>query len=98
MNTRMIYILPSNIIGAERYYIKKPIEVGITFDEEDKEYLATQINCSEYGYGETEEKAIEDVFNNIFDLYIKIVNMKDGCLGKCPLQWKAWLIEHIGKR
>ncbi|MDI6787948.1 MAG: hypothetical protein QME51_06215 [Planctomycetota bacterium] len=81
-------------LRSDKYQFIKPLPV--TISEEDNLYVVTSYDLNLFGYGETEDEAIQDLCETIVEYYEDIENNKEN-LGKIPIRDKHFLEQIIQK-
>lgn len=82
-----------NQLKNRNYSLLKPIEVELTFSE--NEYIAAIPELNIYAYGKSKMKVLKEINLDITELCEEMASLGDEKLGKKPKQWKAFLNEYI---
>lgn len=87
-------------LGSEKIKLKYPIIVVISKEEcyeDEEEFVASWSEVEAIGLGLTEADAVNDLKDEIVELYEELSNMSDDSLGKLPKRWKRALDAAIEK-
>lgn len=81
-------------LHSEDYVLRKPIPVSI--EHEEQVYVASNYDLGLYGYGDTENEAIDDLRESIIGCYEDLKQEKE--LGPIPSRMMAYYEEIIDER
>lgn len=81
-------------LHSEDYVLRKPIPVSI--EHEEQVYIASNYDLGLYGYGDTENEAIDDLRESIIGCYEDLKQEKE--LGPIPLRMMGYYKEIVDQR
>jgi len=81
-------------LRSDKYRLVSPLQV--TLSVENDIYAVTTYDLNMFGYGESEDEAIQDLCDAIVEYYEELEDNQN-CLGKVPAQHKHFLDQMIQK-
>ncbi|MEK6733563.1 MAG: hypothetical protein AABY27_00445 [Pseudomonadota bacterium] len=95
-NINQVRTTPTQILNLRSDKYQLATSLPVTISEEDNLYVITSHDLNLFGYGETEDEAIQDLCETIVEYYEDIENNKEN-LGKIPTRDKHFLERIIQK-
>lgn len=90
------YIIPIKDLDNLKYKLKNPLD--ITFKVEDDNMIGEISELDIYAFGEKESDIIEEIKEDVVDLYEELEHLSKGQLGTLPTKWKNILSQKIQTR
>jgi len=81
---------------SDEYILNTSLSVGLEINED--EVLAVIPELELYGEGSTEIEALDDLENEMIELYKYLTSIPDENLGKSPKKWKKIITSMIHKK
>ena len=75
-------------LRSEKYKLKKPIPINL--EHAEAVYIATNYDLELYGYGDSEQEAIEELRNSIIECYEDL--KEEDQLGPLPSKMMAYVL------
>jgi hypothetical protein len=85
----------TSVLDLGRPGLRQRFPIPVTIEGHEAEYVAAWHEVEAWASGETEADALNELKDQILDLYDDLVNCADGELGKLPRRWKRALLAVI---
>lgn len=89
----MAHFAQIDTLPDETLTVRVPVTIALTY--EDGKWFGALPSLALYSFGDTKHEVIEDIQQQIVDLYTTLHAYDPSQLGRLPTQWRQVLRHHI---